>query len=99
VVSTARITHATPAACYAHTADRDWEDDSNLPLHAKTADFPDIARQLVEFPFADGLEVAPGGGHTRFLPNTTEDPEDAGTFGEREDGRAGIRMRKNLMRF
>lgn len=59
VVSTARITHATPAACYAHTADRDWEDDSNLPLDAKTADFPDIARQLVEFPFGDGLEVAP----------------------------------------
>ena len=99
VVSTTRITHATPAACYAHTADRDWEDDSNLPLDAKTADFPDIARQLVEFPFGDGLEVALGGGRTRFLPNTTEDPEDAGTFGEREDGRAGIRIRKNLIRF
>jgi alkaline phosphatase len=87
VISTARITHATPAACYAHTADRDWEDDSNLPIDARTADFPDIARQLIEFPFGDGLEVALGGGRTRFLPDTAEDPEDAGSFGEREDGR------------
>ena len=59
VVSTARIAHATPAACYAHTADRDWEDDSNLPADAKAADFPDIVRQLIEFPFGDGLEIAP----------------------------------------
>ncbi|MEZ5668642.1 MAG: alkaline phosphatase [Alphaproteobacteria bacterium] len=28
VVSTARITHATPAATYAHTPVRDWEADS-----------------------------------------------------------------------
>ena len=27
VVSTARLTHATPAACYAHSPDRDWESD------------------------------------------------------------------------
>src|SRR5215211_1303147 len=30
VVSTARLTHATPAACYAHTADRDWESDYDM---------------------------------------------------------------------
>lgn len=29
VVSTARITHATPAAVYAHSADRDYE--SSVP--------------------------------------------------------------------
>ena len=27
VVSTARLTHATPAACYAHSPDRGWESD------------------------------------------------------------------------
>ncbi len=27
VVTTARLTHATPGACYAHTANRDWESD------------------------------------------------------------------------
>ena len=31
VVSTARVTHATPAATYAHTSVRDWEADSNIP--------------------------------------------------------------------
>ncbi|HBM61120.1 MAG TPA: alkaline phosphatase, partial [Citreicella sp.] len=31
VISTARITHATPAAVYARTVSRDWEDNSALP--------------------------------------------------------------------
>mgnify|MGYP000483430161 CR=1 FL=1 len=75
VVSTARLTHATPAACYAHTADRDWEADRDLPEDARRANFPDIARQLIEFPFGDGLEVALGGGRTKFLPETVNDPE------------------------
>jgi alkaline phosphatase len=87
VVSTARITHATPAAAYAHSPERDWEADANLPQAALEADFPDIARQLVEFPLGDGLEVALGGGRSYFLPNTTDDPEDAGRKGNRLDGR------------
>jgi alkaline phosphatase len=46
VVSTARITHATPAATYAHAADRNWEADSNLdPILHK--DCTDIASQLI----------------------------------------------------
>lgn len=87
VVSTARITHATPAACYAHTVERDWESDANLSATARTAGFPDIARQLIEFPHGDGLEVVLGGGRSKFLPNTTNDPEDSGQKGERLDGR------------
>jgi len=87
VVSTARITHATPAACYAHSPARDWESDAELPADAKAADFPDIARQLVELAYGDGLEVALGGGRSYFLPNTTPDPEDTGAKGRRKDGR------------
>ena len=34
IVSTARITHATPAATYAKSADRDWENNSKLPAAA-----------------------------------------------------------------
>ena len=30
VVTTTRITHATPAGAYAHTANRDWEHDGQL---------------------------------------------------------------------
>jgi alkaline phosphatase len=87
VVSTARITHATPAAAYAHVANRDWENDSELPEEARAAGCVDIARQLVEWPYGDGLEVAFGGGRAQFLPTAQPDPEDAGTTGLRSDGR------------
>jgi alkaline phosphatase len=87
VVTTATVTHATPGACYAHTPHRGWEDDSNLSPAAKAAGFPDIARQLVEFPYGDGLEVALGGGRAHFLPSTAADPEDAEVTGNRTDGR------------
>jgi alkaline phosphatase len=85
VVSSARITHATPAACFSHSPDRDWEADANIPAAQRW--FPDIARQLVEFHIGNGLEVALGGGRTKFIPNTMNDPEDAGRLGERLDGR------------
>lgn len=87
VVSTARLTHATPAACYAHSAHRDWETDANLTKDARDSNFPDIARQLVEFSYGDGLEVAFGGGRTKFISNQTSDPEYADKKGERLDGR------------
>ena len=87
VVTTARLTHATPAACYAHAPDRDWEADSDQSAAANAAGFPDIARQLVEFPVGDGLEVAFGGGRTKFLPKTQLDPEYPDKTGERADGR------------
>src|SRR5262245_20868783 len=87
VVTTTRVTHATPAACYAHTVERDWEGDVNLSPAARQAHFPDIARQLVEFAHGNGLEVALGGGRNRFLPNTMDDPEDKGAKGTRLDGR------------
>ncbi len=87
IVSTARITHATPAATYAHTPNRDWESDAELTDEARANGCRDIARQLIEFPYGDGLEVALGGGRSYFLPNTVADPEDAGAKGRRKDGR------------
>jgi alkaline phosphatase len=83
VVSTARITHATPAATYAHTANRDWEADSDRPAGATV---PDIAAQLVDFNVSGGIDVALGGGRARFMPSTTTDPE-YGSAGKRKDGR------------
>ncbi len=87
VVSTARITHATPAACYAHIPERGWEDDATLSPDARAAGYPDIARQLVEFPRGDGLEVALGGGRAHFLPDAVRDPEHPEQTGARLDGR------------
>lgn len=88
VISTARITHATPAATYAKSADRNWEDISDI----ESADsengtdcanaVEDIALQLINFednlesvvPGADvdGIEVVFGGGRRHFLPKDAE---------------------------
>jgi len=75
LVTTARITHATPAAVYAHVPARDWESDSSMPKPAIAAGCKDIARQLVEWPAGNGLEVALGGGREMFMPSTQKDPE------------------------
>lgn len=48
IVTTTRVTHATPAGTYAHVANRDWEDDQAQSLDgvdSSTCD--DIAEQLV----------------------------------------------------
>jgi alkaline phosphatase len=87
VVTNTTLTHATPAACYAHAPDRSWQHDSRLPAAALHAGFPDIARQLVEFRRGDGLEVALGGGRSFFLPEEVVDPEDPEATGDREDER------------
>lgn len=95
VVSTARITHATPAATYAHIMDRNFEDDRDAANLANPGSCKDIASQLIDFPerfrkqfpLVDGLEVVMGGGRRSFLPRIDNiDPED-GLRGERLDGR------------
>ncbi|MCE2597035.1 alkaline phosphatase [Motilimonas cestriensis] len=68
IVSTARITHATPAATYAHSPERNWESDNNMPAEAISSGCKDIATQLVEFPYGDGIDVALGGGKRHFIP-------------------------------
>ena len=76
IISTARITHATPAATYAKSAERNWEDISDMPESAATCE--DIASQLVNFEAnlearfsgvdVDGIDVVMGGGRRHFLP-------------------------------
>lgn len=62
VVTTTRITHATPAVTYAHICHRDGENN--------------IAAQLIpggsgyNSSLADGVDVVLGGGRRHFLPNT-----------------------------
>lgn len=63
IVSTARITHATPAAVYAHVPDRDWENDATIPVGERGKGCVDIASQLSAFPF----DVALGGGRREFF--------------------------------
>ena len=85
VVTTARLTHATPAATYAHAPERNWESDDKLSAEAVQSGCKDIARQLIEFPYGNGLEVAMGGGRRHFIPRETVDGE--GKNGKRRDGR------------
>ena len=46
IVTNTRITHATPAAAYARSADRNWEGDSRM--EGVEGGCKDIARQLIE---------------------------------------------------
>ena len=87
IVSTARLTHATPAAVYAHTADRNWESNADLTEESIKNGCPDIASQLIAWPAGDGFEVAFGGGRRMFIDKTMADPEDKGKTGQRTDGR------------
>lgn len=91
VVSTARITHATPAATYSHTSVRDWEHNGQVAAACPNVANPvkDIARQLIELSPAvkSSLKVALGGGREYFRHNTQFDPEYTTKKGLRTDGR------------
>lgn len=89
IVSTARITHATPASTYAETPSRGWEDDSEIPPSATAC--PDIASQLIDWPEGDGFEIVLGGGRRHFLPTDISDPEEPKRGGRRSDGRNLVR--------
>jgi alkaline phosphatase len=76
VVTTTRITHATPAGLYAHSPNRNWEGaDRAYPAVDRQSGCADIASQLARF---EGLDVILGGGADRFRPA----PQ-----GNRDDGR------------
>ena len=58
VVTTARVTHASPAATYARSPDRNWERDSDMKdLPDKCV--PDIATQLIKNNSNINVSVAP----------------------------------------
>ncbi|KAB0803633.1 hypothetical protein PPYR_00603 [Photinus pyralis] len=70
IVTTTRITHASPAGVYAHTAHRDWEADSHMP-DAKNC--KDIALQLIHGETGKNLNVIFGGGRAYFIPKGQSD--------------------------
>lgn len=87
IVSTTRITHATPAVLYAKSPDRGWESDRGLPPSAKAAGCRDIAEQLVRYDVGRGLDIVLGGGRRAFYPAKAQDPEYPKITGHRSDGR------------
>lgn len=86
LVTTARVTHASPAGLYAHTSERDWEHDGKITNDKCSAELnTDIARQLVEWPVGRDLRVVLGGGRAYFRDESLHDEE--GYLGYRQDGR------------
>jgi alkaline phosphatase len=80
IVSTARVTHATPAATYAHASERNWECDSNFTTSngvaaGRTPQVKDIAAQLLDCNGGRSLDVVLGGGRYYFMKNDQADPE------------------------
>ncbi|CAD1478590.1 unnamed protein product, partial [Heterotrigona itama] len=86
LVTTTRVTHATPAALYAHAASRYWEDDGKVPPAARTS-CKDIARQLLEDEPGRNINVVLGGGRRHFVPKVVQDVEEPDKEGRRLDGR------------
>lgn len=86
LVTTARVTHASPAGLYAHTSERNWEHDGEITSDKCSAELnTDIARQLVEWPVGRDLRVVLGGGRAYFRDKSLHDEE--GYLGYRQDGR------------
>ncbi|KAJ8923112.1 hypothetical protein NQ315_001665 [Exocentrus adspersus] len=76
LVTTTRVTHASPAGVYAHTADRHWESDTSIiKAGLDPAECHDIAKQLVYGETGRNLNVVMGGGRKNFLPSTVYDEE------------------------
>ena len=48
IITNTAITHATPAAAYANSVMRAWENDADMRLFPKTKACRDIAVQLIE---------------------------------------------------
>lgn len=61
IVTNTRITHATPAATYAYSANRNYECDTKVPVEMRSS-FKDIGRQLAENAPGKNFNVIFGGG-------------------------------------
>ncbi len=82
IVSTARITHATPASAYAKTVDRNFE--ASVPEGC--TEQADIATQLIDAMEAGIIDVAMGGGMRNFHADEGGRREDGVNLIERAEG-------------
>nr|AEG79734.1 alkaline phosphatase [Trichoplusia ni] len=86
IVTTTRITHASPAGVFAKTANRNWENDAEVKAANQDINAcPDIAYQLIHKHPGNKFKVILGGGRRNFLPTTVTDEESQA--GRRTDGR------------
>ncbi|XP_069177818.1 alkaline phosphatase, tissue-nonspecific isozyme [Procambarus clarkii] len=87
IVTVTRVTHASPAGAFAHTAERHWESDTDVYYdYVDTELCDDIAEQLVLGDSGSKIKVILGGGRQKLTPQAREDPE-GGKSGKRRDGK------------
>ncbi|KAH8283353.1 hypothetical protein KR054_008855 [Drosophila jambulina] len=83
LVTTTRVTHASPSGVYAHVADREWENNAVLEeaCGEQAEGLQDIAVQLIHGEVGSKLKVMLGGGKRSFYSPEHYDK------GRRTDGR------------
>ncbi|XP_054426595.1 intestinal-type alkaline phosphatase-like [Pteronotus mesoamericanus] len=90
VVTTTRVQHASPAGTYAHTVNRKWYSDADMPREALQEGCQDIATQLIS---NVDIDVILGGGRKYMFPKGTPDPDYPG-----ETQHNGVRVdKRNLV--
>ncbi|KAM8703404.1 hypothetical protein ACLKA7_008081 [Drosophila subpalustris] len=81
LVTTTRVTHASPSGVYAHIAERDWENDAEVEADCGPASgVQDIAYQLANGKVGSKLKLIMGGGRKHFVDSSKE------AWGKRKDG-------------
>ncbi|XP_063297164.1 alkaline phosphatase-like [Pelobates fuscus] len=86
IVTTTRVQHASPAAAYAHVANREWYSDNEMTVNMVNSGCKDIAYQLVH---NTDINVILGGGRAYMTAKGTPDPEyptSTSSRGLRKDG-------------
>ncbi|CRL01810.1 CLUMA_CG015026, isoform A [Clunio marinus] len=82
IVTSTRVTHATPAAAYSHVPHRDWEHNAAITSACREYEnVTDIAHQLIHDEVGKNVKVILGCGRRSFINTTTVD----------EEGRPGLR--------
>ncbi|CAG7720117.1 unnamed protein product [Allacma fusca] len=96
IITTTRITHASPSGTYAHIAHRDWENDDMVRKSGQNPDTcDDIAEQLILRRPGINVNVILGGGRREFTPTSVIDPEEK-IGGKRTDNKNLIEIWKVL---
>ncbi|ELK32601.1 Intestinal-type alkaline phosphatase 1 [Myotis davidii] len=84
VVTSTRVQHASPSGTYAHTVNRNWYSDADMPAQALKDGCRDIATQLIT---NMDIDVILGGGRKYMFPKGTPDPEYPG-----DASKSGVRL-------
>ncbi|KAG8305274.1 membrane-bound alkaline phosphatase-like [Homalodisca vitripennis] len=94
IVTTCKVTDASPAAGYAHSAYRYWQNDQDILKDVPGAKgVQDIASQLIENNPGKGIKVILGGGRGNFIPQENQD--EYSNNGLRGDGKDLIKVWKS----